>query len=151
MLGQKWLGGTGYDSAHSIRETTDGGYIIAGNSTSIDGDVSGNQGEKDFWIVKLTSDLSTGLESTYSNSFSIYPNPVQAQLIINLTSFSDDITIRIYDLAGRIQYFGSYVSDLVFNNSFQLNIENLADRFYTIQITNNKTGECEVRKFVKMK
>lgn len=151
LVWQKCLGGTGYDSAHSIRETTDGGYIIAGNSTSIDGDVSGNQGEKDFWIVKLTSDLSTGLESTYSNSFSIYPNPVQAQLIINLTSFSDDITIRIYDLAGRIQYFGSYVSDLVFNNSFQLNIENLADRFYTIQITNNKTGECEVRKFVKMK
>jgi hypothetical protein len=50
---QKSLGGTGNDEAHSIKQTTDGGYIIAGASSSNDGDVTGNHGFGDFWVVKL--------------------------------------------------------------------------------------------------
>jgi hypothetical protein len=50
---QKTLGGTGYDVANSIQQTSDGGYIVAGLITSIDGDVTGNHGEEDAWIVKL--------------------------------------------------------------------------------------------------
>ena len=52
---QKSLGGTGYDYAYSIQQTIDGGYIVAGESNSNDGDVSDNHGEMDFWVVKLTS------------------------------------------------------------------------------------------------
>ena len=33
--------------------TTDGGYIVAGFGDSDDGDVSGNHGKDDCWIVKL--------------------------------------------------------------------------------------------------
>ena len=50
---QKSLGGTGFDYASSIQETSDGGYIVAGRSTSNDGDVTGNHGGYDFWVVKL--------------------------------------------------------------------------------------------------
>ncbi|HYV90243.1 MAG TPA: hypothetical protein VE978_00600 [Chitinophagales bacterium] len=35
------------------------------------------------------------------------------------------------------------------NTQAQLNTTNSADGFYTLQITNNKTGESEVGKFVK--
>jgi uncharacterized delta-60 repeat protein len=52
---QKSLGGSGWDVAYSIEQTTDGGYIIAGYSESNDGNVSGNHGNYDYWIVKLTS------------------------------------------------------------------------------------------------
>lgn len=52
---QKSLGGTGDDVGFSIEQTTDGGYIVAGQSTSIDGDVSGNHGGDDYWVVKLNS------------------------------------------------------------------------------------------------
>jgi hypothetical protein len=52
---QKLLGGSGNDVAPFIQQTTDGGYIIAGRSDSDDGDVSGNHGLADYWIVKLTS------------------------------------------------------------------------------------------------
>ena len=52
---QKSLGGSGYEEARSIQPTTDGGYIIAGSSSSNDGDVSGNHGGDDFWIVKINS------------------------------------------------------------------------------------------------
>lgn len=52
---QKTLGGSHVDDAQSIRQTTDGGYIIAGSSNSSDGDISGNHGNYDYWIVKLDS------------------------------------------------------------------------------------------------
>ena len=52
---QKSLGGSGYDYANSIAPTSDGGYIVAGGSNSSNGDVTGNHGKTDYWIVKLTS------------------------------------------------------------------------------------------------
>jgi Secretion system C-terminal sorting domain len=52
---QKCLGGSGDDLAVSIQQTKDGGYIIAGSSSSTNGDVTGNHGNEDFWIVKITS------------------------------------------------------------------------------------------------
>ncbi len=50
---KKTLGGSGDEYAKSIQPTTDGGYIVAGYGRFNDGDVSGNHGEVDFWIVKL--------------------------------------------------------------------------------------------------
>ena len=50
---QKSLGGVELDQANSIQQTNDGGYIIAGHSMSNDGDVTGNHGSYDCWIVKL--------------------------------------------------------------------------------------------------
>ncbi|PWL29424.1 MAG: hypothetical protein DCO96_06580 [Fluviicola sp. XM-24bin1] len=50
---QKSYGGTQAEIARSIQQTIDGGYIVAGTSSSNNGDVSGNNGQQDFWIVKL--------------------------------------------------------------------------------------------------
>jgi len=50
---QKNLGGSKKDYANSIQQTFDGGYIVAGSSKSNDGDVGGNNGNFDAWIVKL--------------------------------------------------------------------------------------------------
>ena len=50
---QRSLGGTGEDEAKAVQQTADNGYIIAGYSSSNDGDVSGNHGGADYWIVKL--------------------------------------------------------------------------------------------------
>jgi len=50
---QKCLGGSDYDFAESIRQTVDGGYVVAGRTFSNDGDVSGNHGDYDYWVVKL--------------------------------------------------------------------------------------------------
>ncbi|MDF2191691.1 hypothetical protein [Paraflavitalea sp. CAU 1676] len=50
------LGGSGYDDVSTIQQTSDGGYILAAFSTSNNGDVSGNHGNNDYWIVKLKSD-----------------------------------------------------------------------------------------------
>jgi len=50
---QKCLGGTSYEESHSVKQTSDGGYILAGVSTSVDGDLTGNKGSNDFWVIKL--------------------------------------------------------------------------------------------------
>ncbi len=52
---QKTLGGTYFDEAQSIQQTADGGYIVAGNTDSADGDVSGYHGSYDYWVVKLNA------------------------------------------------------------------------------------------------
>ncbi len=54
---QKCLGGFGPDGAGAIQQTSDGGYIVAGLAGSQDtlGDVSGNHGDYDYWLVKLNS------------------------------------------------------------------------------------------------
>ncbi len=61
VVWQKVYGGSGSDYATSIVENTreGGGYIFAGGTTSLDGDVSGRhtstaKDSSDIWVVKLT-------------------------------------------------------------------------------------------------
>ena len=53
LIWQKCLGGSGTDVSHTIQQTTDGGFAIAGFTSSDDGDVSGNRGGFDIWVIKL--------------------------------------------------------------------------------------------------
>lgn len=55
IIWEKNYGGSGNDIAYSISETTDGGFIAAGTSNSNDGDVSANHGNRDFWVIKISS------------------------------------------------------------------------------------------------
>lgn len=48
----KTYGGSNDDVASSLNITNDGGYIISGYSRSNDGDVSGNEGFQDYWVIK---------------------------------------------------------------------------------------------------
>ena len=52
---QNTIGGSGNDNLYSIQETTDGGYILGGNSESgMSGyKTVGNIGWYDYWVVKL--------------------------------------------------------------------------------------------------
>ena len=47
------LGGTGIDIASDIAADPRGGYLVAGQSFSTDGDISANRGESDVWVVRL--------------------------------------------------------------------------------------------------
>ena len=52
---RKAYGGTQFDVATCIQTTTDGGYIVAGGAQSTNGNVTGNHGASDYWIVKLNA------------------------------------------------------------------------------------------------
>ena len=54
LVWQKCLGGSSYDLAYSVQQTSDSGYIVAGYTDSnLTGDVGRNHGGSDFWVVKL--------------------------------------------------------------------------------------------------
>jgi hypothetical protein len=75
---QKSLGGSHGDYANDIHQTTDGGYIIAGESGSIDGDLNGGQqfGEN-YWIVKLNENGTTQWQNSLDINNSEHAYPVQ--------------------------------------------------------------------------
>ena len=104
---QKPLGGTGNDSGLSIYPTTGSGYIIAGSSASNDGDVSGNHGGYDYWVVKLdTAFVSVSLkENEILRSITVFPNPSNGKInFSNLAAGEKENTIEIYDITGRSIY-----------------------------------------------
>lgn len=63
-----YFGGTGSDQAEDIRQTTDGGYIVAGHTTSTNGDVAGNNGNRDYWVIKLDAAGTLQWEQTYGGA-----------------------------------------------------------------------------------
>ncbi len=52
---QKSYGGSSNEIAFAISQCNDGGFILGGTTSSNDGDVSGNHGGEDFWILKLNN------------------------------------------------------------------------------------------------
>ena len=62
-------GGSGPDRANSIIQTDDGGYFLAGRSGSNDNDVSGNNGNYDYWVLKLDSNGSIEWEKNFGGTY----------------------------------------------------------------------------------
>ncbi len=59
---QKTYGGTLEDEAESVWQTSDGGYVVAGDTNSF------GVGNKDLWILKLNTDGSVNWQKTYGGT-----------------------------------------------------------------------------------
>ncbi|HRG29672.1 MAG TPA: MopE-related protein, partial [Chitinophagales bacterium] len=68
IIWQHSYGGSGWDQANAVKQTPDGGYIVAGYTYSLDGDVTLNQGLSDYWVLKLNSLGVIEWEKTYGGS-----------------------------------------------------------------------------------
>jgi hypothetical protein len=75
---QKTLGGSNEEIARSIQPTPDGGYIVAGSAKSNNGDVSGNHGGSDAWIVKLSSSGTIQWQKSLGGSYEEIARSVQS-------------------------------------------------------------------------
>lgn len=53
IINQKCFGGSDYDNAYDLERTPDGNYVAFGVSYSKDGDVTGNHGDGDYWVVEF--------------------------------------------------------------------------------------------------
>lgn len=66
---ERSFGGTNYESARDVVQTTDGGYIVAGETNSTDGGVvAGFGGTKDIWILKLDATGTLLWQKRYGGS-----------------------------------------------------------------------------------
>ncbi|MBO9563688.1 MAG: hypothetical protein J7621_12980 [Niastella sp.] len=66
---QKTYGGKGNEEANAIIPTNDGGYMMAGASTSKDGDLTSNRGGKDCWVVKLNNQGNIIWQKSYASRY----------------------------------------------------------------------------------
>jgi len=68
LISQKTYGGSQSEGLNTIIKTTDSGYIISGYSSSTDGDVNGNNGNLDYWIVKIDNSGNIEWQNNYGGS-----------------------------------------------------------------------------------
>ena len=68
LLWQKTFGGSNAEVAYAIGSTADGGYIVAGSTLSANGDVVGNHGSDDVWVIKLNSSGNLIWKKCYGGS-----------------------------------------------------------------------------------
>lgn len=68
---QKTYGGVDYDRADSIQQTNDGGYIVAGGTTSF------GAGKDDLWVLKLGHDGTVEWQKSYGGANSEWGNFIQ--------------------------------------------------------------------------
>jgi hypothetical protein len=100
------LGGTGQDYPYNMAKTPDGGYVLAGWSASNDGDVSGNHGFDDYWIVKINSAGNIDWKkcyggSSYDNCLAVQPTNDGGYVMIGVSNSNDG------DVSGN-HGFGDY-------------------------------------------
>lgn len=72
---EKNYGGTGIDRMKAIQQTSDGGYIMGGDSHSDDIDVGGHHQwstTRDFWIIKTDNQGTIQWEQNYGGSLDDY-------------------------------------------------------------------------------
>ncbi|MFN0174967.1 MAG: T9SS type A sorting domain-containing protein [Saprospiraceae bacterium] len=128
IVWKKILGGTDGEGSGSIQQTNDNGYILAGYSWSNDGDVSGNHGSSDFWIVKL-SPGSTPTSTPLTQPLDIFPNPASHTITLQIASEEPTLSLFITDFLGR------QISQHTISNGESVDIATLPTGLYLLTAT----------------
>jgi len=140
---QKALGGTGVERGNSIKQTADGGYIIAGISQSNDEDVSGNHGGSDAWIVKLySSPVDVKDIHIQVAQMEVFPNPADQLVSVKVSLEEPIITVSLYNLLGQ------QVSHQTILNGGSVSVSQLANGLYLLT-ANTHSGEVFSNKIWK--
>jgi hypothetical protein len=119
--------GTGEDIIHSVQQTVDNGYIMAGATNSI--------GAGDFDMLLLKTDATgnwNNVSSTNGNhiplaNYSLFPNPNQG--VFSIESEVEISSIEIFDVMGKRIY-----SKMINSNQATFDLSNQARGLYFYQL-----------------
>jgi hypothetical protein len=78
----------------------------------------------------LSQPSSVGLKEVTNSLLSIYPNPVNENLTIKLSTEEKTIEYKIFDIAGKVILKG-----VLLNNSKSINVSMIDSGTYTIEIS----------------
>lgn len=136
IVWQHTLGGTLNDNGLWVYETSDFGYIIAGNSESSDGVVNGtNKGLADVWVIKLKGKipLEPGMIIEKNNQivFTVFPNPSAHSITISSSLYGKDVQLKVNDASGREVISKNFESPVL-----ELNTENFKHGIYHVSVIN---------------
>ncbi len=139
---QNTIGGSEIDGITSVMQSSDGSYILGGNSQSnISGDKTENsRGGQDFWIIKHAQTLDLE-ENPFATAITLYPSPAKNTLQINTQDKTID-QVNIYTMTGSkiLQLEVDTVSPSV-------DVSSLASGVYYVQLYSGKN--VALKKFVK--
>jgi len=101
---QKTFGGSNSDWGNGVLQTSDGGYIFIGGTTSNDGNVQGNHGSCDIWIGKLSSTGTLEWQKCYGGT-----NWDRGESIVETAGSTYTLTGYVYSSDGDVS--GNHGSD----------------------------------------
>jgi hypothetical protein len=130
LMWQKTFGGTQSEVAGGITQTHDGSLVFCGFTRSNDGDVSGNHGQEDFWVVKLSAESSANKEAG-TQPLGVQPNPAGDRVRISAGWEEAMLQVVISDGLGRVALHRS-----IQNNDY-IDLSTLPDGLYFLQAVGN--------------
>jgi len=139
----KTFGGSGDDRGFDIIQTSDNGFAILGYTDSSDGDITINNGFRDFWLVKL--DASGNL--TWQKSFGF--SGADEGIAIIETSDNDFLISGVLDVtsSGGQGNLGRFVTEHAGGDYWAIKVSSSGDliwsRFYGGSFTDSPTGIIE--------
>lgn len=154
---EKVFGGAGYETARDIEPTSDGGYIVVGETNSTDGGVvAGYGGTKDIWLLKLNANGSLLWQKRYGgngldignhihllNDGSFYITASSSSNDGNITGnhgtggFTDAVLMK-FDPNGNLQWSKCYGGS---KNEELLDMEIINGRIYLAGYANSTDGD----------
>ena len=95
-------------------------------------------------MVMVTVSLCTGVNEALANSISVYPNPNNGVVNINLTSeLAKNASLEVYDALGKL-----VAKQVLANELNTINISNLENGIYVFKVLNN-TNTVKIGKLIK--
>jgi hypothetical protein len=117
LLWERSFGGTEIDIAFAVTKSQDGNYVIAGDTRSNDGDVTGFNGNADVWVIKINDQGTLLWEKTLGGTnfdtaraittipdgFAITGSSRSNDIDVTTNSGQNDFWIAIVDTNGNLQ------------------------------------------------
>lgn len=93
-------GGSSGESGSRIYQQADSTYVLGCINNSKDGDVIGNNGSADGWLIRLGR-KPLSIPTININKVSVYPTITKGIVYVSIPTSQNEPTIRLYDLLGK--------------------------------------------------
>lgn len=136
---EKWrqtVGSAGEDNLKKLVETRDGGYLLTGTSKGkVSRDKNTQQGQSDFWVVKLR-DKDKEEEASKYVGLEAFPNPTASFTNIIVNHDFENGTAGLYDIGGKqLQFFE------IDSRTIPINLKELPVGVYIVTVRTNVSTE----------
>jgi hypothetical protein len=126
-----------------------GGFANGTSAIEYTNNISGSENQQ--WYIQKIYQIATGLVQNkfMVRKFELYPNPAVHQISIRFAiEDSQDLTLKIYDIAGNQKYVRIEREIQAGNQVVTIPVSEFLPGMYFVNISNNK-GESATLKFIK--
>ena len=86
--------------------------------------------------VSVTFDDCSAISELTGSNVSIYPNPSNGNFIVSLSNISEQVSVQVVDMQGRLIY--SQIEGLKVGKENVISLDNVERGVYLISVSSNK-------------